>query len=237
MTLKDTDMALAETEGRRTKIGESLSRYLGPEYVSYRVGEGGKKLAYLEGHEIDGLMNEIFGWDGWNHSVLRSELHYALEGNGMKWSVGMSVTVRVTVTTHAGGKPREVYHEDVGYGMMDNAKSRGQAMEKSHKEGVTDALKRACRHFGNATGGCFYNKEYLERIRKVRGPAERIDFDPETLHFKQVNRRQRMKLHHERNMAFNGQVIPSPAVEEDFEEDDEMFAGLDDEGGSCKGRQ
>jgi hypothetical protein len=44
-------------------VGKDLERYLAPEYISYRKGEGGKQYAYVEGHEAISLANKIFGWE------------------------------------------------------------------------------------------------------------------------------------------------------------------------------
>ena len=35
------------------------------------------------------------------------------------------------------------FHEDLGYGVSEGMKSKGQALEKAKKESVTDGLKRA----------------------------------------------------------------------------------------------
>lgn len=177
--------------------GEQLDRYLGPEYLSYRKGEGGRMLAYVEGHEVIGQMNAIFGWQCWNSRVVSFATDYADVSNGGKWSVGVAATVRVTVQRKAGGSALEVSHEDVGYGTMDNGPSRGKAMEKCRKEAVTDGLKRAARQFGNATGGCLYNRDYLESVKRVKGPATRILFVEEELYRKPVNRRKRHMMHQE----------------------------------------
>ncbi len=168
-------------EERVAAVGNQLNQYLAPEYISYRKGEGGRMLAYMEGHEVISMLNTIFGWDGWNSKVVSFETDYVDVSNGGKWNVGVAATVRLTALVKDGGKAREVWHEDTGYGTMDNGPSRGKAMEKCRKEAVTDGLKRAGRQFGNATGGCLYNKEYLERVRKVKGPAERIKFVEEEL--------------------------------------------------------
>lgn len=84
------------------------------------------------------------------------------QGKDGKWSIGVSVTVRVTLKDGT-------YHEDVGYGQMDNGK-KAQVFEKAKKEGTTDGLKRALRSFGNVLGNCLYDKDYLAKIARVRAP-------------------------------------------------------------------
>ena len=207
-------------------VGQELNRFLGPEYVSYRPGEGSRKFAYLEGHEMINLMNTLFGWDGWNSKVVSFETDYANESNGGKWSVGIAATVRLTVLAKAGRNSNDVWHEDVGYGTMENGPSRGKAMEKCRKEAVTDAVKRAGRHFGNATGGCLYNKEYLERVKKVKGPAERIEFVEEDLLRKPMNKRMRMAMKQDSAGRLNHDNHSGRTLKDD---DDENQYGEDDD--------
>ena len=38
--------------------------------VSQRHGPGGQKLAYIEGWRLIALANEVFGFNGWSHSVV-----------------------------------------------------------------------------------------------------------------------------------------------------------------------
>jgi DNA recombination protein Rad52 len=221
-----SSLTLTAGPAQPDSVGDQLEQFLGPEYICYRPGEGGRKLAYAEGHEIIGLLNSIFGWDGWNTKVMNSTEDYANENNGGKWSVGLAVTVRLTVLVKDSDKIREVYREDVGYGTIDNGPGRGKSMEKCRKEAVTDGLKRAARQFGNATGGCLYNKQYLDKIKQVRGPMERIEFVEENLRRKPVNKRKRFMLAQER-----AQVVKCADVEQDEYgdfEDEEMLAEIPD---------
>jgi DNA repair and recombination protein RAD52 len=72
------------------------------------------------------------------------------------------------------------YHEDIGYGHIENCKGKAAAFEKAKKEGTTDALKRALRNFGNVLGNCIYDKDYLTKVTKVKSAPVR--FDPNKLH-------------------------------------------------------
>ena len=154
-----SSLARDKDSGRTAVMGEQLIPYLRPEYISYCGGEGNRMLAYMEGHEVISLMNTIFGWDGWNSKVVSFETDYADVSNGGKWSIGVAATVRLTALVKGSGNTREVWHEDTGYGTMGNGPSRGKAMEKCRKEAMTDGVKGAVGQFGNATGGCLYNKE------------------------------------------------------------------------------
>jgi DNA repair and recombination protein RAD52 len=67
--------------------------------------------------------------------------------------------------------------QDVGYGHIENCKGKAAAFEKAKKEAVTDALKRALRNFGNVLGNCLYDKDYLQRVTKVRVAPSKWDAD------------------------------------------------------------
>jgi DNA repair and recombination protein RAD52 len=58
--------------------------------------------------------------------------------------------------------------QDVGYGHIENCKGKAAAFEKAKKEGTTDALKRALRNFGNVLGNCIYDKNYLDKVLRVK---------------------------------------------------------------------
>lgn len=157
-------------------IGQRLALYLGEEFISYRTGEGGFSFAYIEGHEVVGLLNEIFGWNGWHSTLLDVQTLYSELSQSGKWSVGVKAVVRITVTSLVLSGGREVRREDIGVGKIENASSRGMAHEKSLKGAVTDATKRAAQLLGNATGGCLRDKDYLRQIKRVRtaGPKTRL---------------------------------------------------------------
>lgn len=79
----------------------------------------------------------------------------------LKISLGLSVIVRVTLRDGT-------FHEDIGYGHIENCKGKAAAFEKAKKEGTTDALKRALRNFGNVLGNCIYDKDYLKKVTKLK---------------------------------------------------------------------
>lgn len=67
-----------------------------------------------------------------------------------RWNVGYLATVRVTLLNG-------VSHEDCGSGEGIN-NSKIQAHDKALKSAVTDAMKRAARHFGERLGNALYIK-------------------------------------------------------------------------------
>lgn len=102
-----------------------LNQKLGPEYISQRPGPGGmQKLTYAEGWKIINLANEVFGFNGWSSNIVSLTtdfMDYSEESK--RYNLGVSAVVRVTLRDG-------VYHEDVGYGMIENTRSKGQGLDK-----------------------------------------------------------------------------------------------------------
>ncbi|XP_075863934.1 DNA repair protein RAD52 homolog isoform X2 [Microcebus murinus] len=75
-------------------IQSALRQRLGPEYISSRVAGGGQKVCYIEGHKVISLANEMFGYNGWAHSVTQQNVDFVDLNNG-KFYVGVCAFVRV----------------------------------------------------------------------------------------------------------------------------------------------
>ncbi|XP_027449420.1 DNA repair protein RAD52 homolog isoform X2 [Zalophus californianus] len=160
-------------------IQNALRQRLGPEYISSRMAGGGQRVCYIEGHRVINLANEMFGYNGWAHSVTQQNVDFVDLNNG-KFYVGVCAFVRVQLKDGS-------YHEDVGYGVSEGLKSKALSLEKARKEAVTDGLKRALRSFGNALGNCVLDKDYLRSLNKLPRQlplevdltrAKRQDFEP-----------------------------------------------------------
>ncbi|KAI6044024.1 hypothetical protein EDC04DRAFT_2646791 [Pisolithus marmoratus] len=159
-----------ETATKIATLQAKLNKKLGPEFVSQRPGPGGgPKLTYAEGWKIINLANEVFGFNGWSSSVVNITtdfIDYSEESR--RFNVGVTAIVRVTLKDG-------VYHEDVGYGMLENSKSKAAALDKCKKEAITDALKRTLRNFGNLLGNCLYDKAYAQEVVKMKVPPAKFD--------------------------------------------------------------
>uniref|UniRef100_UPI00358E1759 DNA repair protein RAD52 homolog n=1 Tax=Myxine glutinosa TaxID=7769 RepID=UPI00358E1759 len=142
-----------------TSTHHALRQRLGPEFITQRPGAGGQKVSYLEGHRLVTLANEIFGFDGWSHSVTYQNIDFIDEVDG-RFSIGVTAFVKAEIKNGA-------FHEDVGYGVSEGLRSKAQAIEKAKKESVTDALKRALKSFGNCLGNCLLDKDYLKHVNKM----------------------------------------------------------------------
>ncbi|QUC16068.1 uncharacterized protein UV8b_00309 [Ustilaginoidea virens] len=153
-------------------IASKLDKQLGPEYISSRSGPGGSRVHYLTAEKVIGLANEVFGFNGWSSSIQNIQVDFADENpQTQRVSIGLSVIVRVTLRDGT-------YHEDIGYGSIENAKGKAMAFEKAKKEGTTDGLKRALRSFGNILGNCIYDADYVKQVIKVKAqPVKKFDQD------------------------------------------------------------
>ncbi|KAM9073842.1 DNA repair protein RAD52 homolog isoform 2-T10 [Megaptera novaeangliae] len=196
-------------------IQNALRQRLGPEYISSRMAGGGQKVCYIEGHRVINLANEMFGYNGWAHSITQQNVDFVDFNNG-KFSVGVCAFVRVqlkvrvmegTCCLQALGRWESEqdgsYHEDVGYGVSEGLKSKALSLEKARKEAVTDGLKRALRSFGNALGNCILDKDYLRSLNKLPHQlplevdltkAKRQDFEPSVEQARYSSCRQNLAL-------------------------------------------
>lgn len=156
-------------------ISSKLDKQLGPEYISARAGPGGSKVHYLTAEKCISLANEVFGFNGWSSSIQNIQVDFADENpQTQRVSIGLSVIVRVTLRDGT-------YHEDIGYGSIENAKGKAMAFEKAKKEGTTDGLKRALRSFGNVLGNCIYDQDYVKQVVRIKAqPVKK--FDQNNLH-------------------------------------------------------
>ena len=126
-------------------------------------------MHYLAAEKVINLANEVFGFNGWSSSIQNVQIDFVDENttNG-KITLGLSTIVRVTLRDGT-------YHEDIGYGHIENCKGKAAAFEKAKKEAATDAMKRALRNFGNVLGNCLYDKDYLQKVTKVKVAPSKWD--------------------------------------------------------------
>jgi DNA repair and recombination protein RAD52 len=113
------------TAAKIAALQAKLDQKLGPEYISQRPGPGGgPKLTYAEGWKIINLANEVFGFNGWSSAVVNLTVDFIdFAEDSRRYTVGVTAVIRVTLRDGA-------FHEDVGYGMLENSKSKGQALDK-----------------------------------------------------------------------------------------------------------
>jgi len=137
-----------------SEIATLLAQPLDHALVSERELRDGRVIQYIEGWAVINQANRIFGQDGWGAEVVG---HVAYRPVSLvdpltdaPTAIGMySATVRVTAR---GCQPKA----DVGCGFV--ADETPEAHEAAYKGAVTDALKRALRHFGDQFGNGLYDR-------------------------------------------------------------------------------
>ena len=131
-----------------------LAEPLDPGLVSERGARDGRLLQYIEGWAAINQANRIFGYDGWGGEVVGEVIYRPMSlidpATDSPLAVGMyTAAVRVTVR----GCPAR---SDAGCGFV--AGETPEAHEAAYKGAVTDALKRALRHFGDQFGLRLYER-------------------------------------------------------------------------------
>lgn len=129
----------------------SVERYLATKPLrsdlSSRPGPGNQKLTYISGEAVGRTLNEAFGFDGWCLEVKSTNREECIKDDKGRWNVAYTATVRLII------RKSGAYKEDVGAGCSKD-KDMGQAIGNALKSSVTDAMKRAARHFGEKLGNC-----------------------------------------------------------------------------------
>ena len=118
-----------------------------------RPGPGGRRLTYISGEGISRSLNEIFGHEGWSLEIKSITQTSKEQDKRNRWNVGYLAQVRLTLVQTG------AYREDMGSG--DSVDSNLQtAIGHAMKSSITDALKRAARHFGDKLGNSLYEKDF-----------------------------------------------------------------------------
>ena len=141
--------ALQNAQGFTSEQIRLLGEMLQERDVKQRPGQGGKKLKYVSGDYAIATANRIFGFGKWGYRVL-AKSHEVL-GDKEYYTADIELYVL--------GCPFPYPGEGVGIVVSGNIEGH----EKARKEAVTDALKRALRHFGDQFGLNLYNEDnYIE---------------------------------------------------------------------------
>lgn len=122
----DSTMGISTSTAQKiATLQAKLNKRLGPEYISQRPGpSGGPKLTYVEGWKIINLANEVFGFNNWSSNIVNLSTDFMdYDEQSKRCTVGVSAVIRVTLRDG-------VFHEDVGYGVSENAKGKGAAFDK-----------------------------------------------------------------------------------------------------------
>ena len=126
--------------------------------LSTRPGPGNKKLTYLSGDGVSRTLNDVFGYDGWDLDIQ----HVSQDACNKDNKTGkhtLVYTARVRLTHKASG----AYKEDCGVGDSTD-RSFATALSHALKSSITDAMKRAARHFGDKLGNCTYPSSVMRLL-------------------------------------------------------------------------
>jgi len=142
------------SEGLPDEVAALLAQPLDHALVSERELRDGRLIQYIEGWVVINQANRIFGHDGWGAEVVGDVAYRPVSLvdplTDAPSAVGMyTATVRVT----ARGCPPKA---DVGCAFV--AEETPESHEAAFKGAVTDALKRALRHFGDQFGNGLYDR-------------------------------------------------------------------------------
>ncbi|KAG7340387.1 rad52/22 family double-strand break repair protein [Nitzschia inconspicua] len=150
----DDGAVLKDKNGRPVSVAKLLATRPLRHEIMTRPGPGGKKLTYMSGETITRTLNDIFGYDGWDLSITRVQREECLkdEKSG-KFTVCYTAQVRLT------HKSSGAFREDCGAGDATD-RSFGTAVANALKGSITDALKRAARHFGDKCGNSLYQGKF-----------------------------------------------------------------------------
>jgi DNA recombination protein Rad52 len=146
--------------------------------VSSRPGPGGKKLTYMSGEGVTRTLNEIFGYDGWNLDIVKTNREECVKDEQGRWHVAYTSHVRLTHNKSG------AYKEDVGASDSID-RSMASAIGHALKGSITDALKRAARHFGEKLGNVLYQGNFTlnKAPLTLRDALDEYDKERETTKF------------------------------------------------------
>jgi len=107
-------------------------------------------LEYMAGEVVTQTLNDAFGYDGWSMEVKDKSREESVKDDKGRYHVAYTATVRITLTRSG------AFREDCGAGDAID-RSLGTASGHAIKGAITDAMKRAARHFGEKTGNALYH--------------------------------------------------------------------------------
>ena len=107
----------------------------------------------MGGDVITKTLNEAFGYDGWSLEVKDKTQLDPIKDDKGRYHVAFTATVRIT------HRRTGAFREDCGAGDAID-KSLASASGNALKGAVTDAMKRAARHFGEKLGNSLYHDDF-----------------------------------------------------------------------------
>ena len=144
---------LLDHDNKPVPIAKILSTKPLKSELMTRKGPANRNLTYLSGDSVTRTLNDIFGFDGWCLEVKETRREVCEKDERQRHCVAYTALVRVT------HRQSGAFKEDCGAGDSTD-KSLATAVNHALKASVTDALKRAVRHFGDKLGNSLYDGSF-----------------------------------------------------------------------------
>ena len=148
-----------------------LEAPLDPKRVKKSQGQ-----SHLEGWDVRAHLTRIFGFGGWDETLLSVECIYEHLGNELKtdkkqWYVTYRCTMRLTIwgTDTEGNRAVAGIYEEGAIGGAENQPSHADAHDLAMKESMTQALKRCAINLGSQYGLSLYNDGSTASVAEVIG--------------------------------------------------------------------
>lgn len=126
--------------------------------ISFRKGAGGKKLKYIKVDRAIDAANRIFGYGQWGYKVVsRNQGVISLERKGDVLSTVNRCVYYADIELYVNGAIYPFPGDGVGIVQYETIEGH----ETARKDAVSDALKRALRHYGDQFGLSLYDPEDL----------------------------------------------------------------------------
>lgn len=134
-----------------------LNTPLSSTLIKQRQGGGGTRLSYIKGKTAIDIANQIFGFGRWGYEVTSRDFVQSKAEDGTIMAEFYTADIVLQLADSPFTFPGD------GVGVVAAKGPRAEAHEKARKEAVTDALKRALRHFGPQFGNDLYDEDAFVR--------------------------------------------------------------------------
>jgi recombination DNA repair RAD52 pathway protein len=152
-----TEIQVFNGDGFTQEQYDLLNKAMDVSLIKHRTGGGGQQLAYIKGKTAIDAANRIFGHGRWGYKVLHRALERTTDADGHTTSEFYTADIELYVV----GNPFPFPGDGVGIVIPPKKGSIAEAHEKARKEAVTDALKRALRHYGSQFANDLYDEDAL----------------------------------------------------------------------------
>ncbi len=135
---------------------DMLHQPLEARFIEHRPGGGGKQLAYISAKTAIDTAKRVFGFGKWGYRVVSRSFEKSTNPDGTCTGFFYTADVELYVIGCPFPFPGE------GIGVVTPLKSGAitpDCHEKARKEAVTDAMKRALRHYGDQFGLALYDED------------------------------------------------------------------------------